>query len=128
MIVFHYLVGNTDGHIKNFSLVYDRKLKAVRLAPAYDIVSTIVYDTHSHDMSFSIGGETDWYRIDRSCFERAAAEAGLNRKIFMQRFDSMNENFEGALRATAQEMADEGHTEVLGIADKIIARRQEKTL
>ena len=40
IIVFHWLIGNTDGHIKNFSLVYDANLKAVRLAPAYDIVST----------------------------------------------------------------------------------------
>lgn len=126
MIVFHYLIGNTDGHIKNFSLLYDKKLRAVRLAPAYDIISTIVYDTHSADMSFSIGGETNWFRIDRDCFERAADEAGLSKKIFMKRFDVMSGRFDDALKAAAEEMAAEGHIEVLSIADRIMEKRREK--
>ena len=40
MEIFHYLIGNTDNHIKNLSLVYGKNLGGIRLAPAYDIVST----------------------------------------------------------------------------------------
>ena len=123
MIVFHYLVGNTDGHIKNFSVLYDSRLRAVRLTPAYDIVSTIVYDTHSTQMAFSIGGETEWSRLGRACFERAADEIGLNRQIFMRRFDDMESRFEQALTETAAKMTDEGHTEVSGIAETILRKR-----
>ena len=101
IIVFHWLIGNTDGHIKNFSLVYDRHLKSVRLAPAYDILSTIVYDTHSRQMAFSIGGELEWERIDRSNFELACDETGLSRKIFMKRFDDLCGKFDPALEQAA---------------------------
>lgn len=43
MVVFDFLIGNTDAHVKNFSLLYSPDMRRIRLAPAYDIVSTAVY-------------------------------------------------------------------------------------
>ena len=122
IIVFHYLIGNTDGHIKNFSLLYDSSLGSVRLAPAYDIVSTIVYDSHSEQMAFNIGGDTDWDQLGRDSFERAAESIGLNNKIFMQRFDAMKERFIPALLQTAEQMQADGFDEALDIAHVIIEK------
>ena len=119
IIVFHWLIGNTDGHIKNFSLLYDSRLRSLRLAPAYDIISTVVYDNHSSQMAFSIGGESDWGSIGREHFERAADEAGLNRKIMLARLDSMSGRFDDALRQASTELAGAGYTEVTAIADLI---------
>lgn len=123
MIVFHWLIGNTDGHIKNFSIVYDGSLKSFRLAPAYDIISTILYDTHSKEMAFSIGGEIEWAKIDRKCFEDACGEIGLNKKLFMPRLDDMHERLEGALKEAAGEMSGEGFNEAVGMAEKIMEVR-----
>lgn len=123
IIVFNWLIGNTDGHIKNFSLIYDRSLKSLRLAPAYDIVSTVVYDTHSTKMAFSIGGEIEWEKIDRSGFESACAEAGLNKKLFIEEFDRMNEAFASALSESAEALQEEGFCEARAIADKIKEKR-----
>ena len=77
MIIFDYLIGNTDNHIKNFSLLYRDDLKGIRLAPAYDIVSTTVYEGSSRDMAFHIGGEYRIDRITRDSFGNAAKEVGL---------------------------------------------------
>ena len=126
IIIFHYLIGNTDGHIKNFSLLYDSKLSSKRLAPAYDIVSTIVYDTHSSEMAFSIGGVSEWSDLNRSAFERAAKECGLNQKIFMKRFDDMEKKFDNVLHAAAERMADEGYSEARMIADTITEKRKKE--
>lgn len=123
MIVFHWLIGNTDGHIKNFSLIYDRHLSSVRLAPAYDIISTIVYDTHSTDMAFSIGGEIDWRKVDRDSFVRAAEEIKLSRKIFMDRFDALAARFKPALMQAAEEMKAAGFEEAGDLASDILSRR-----
>ena len=41
--VVHEEIKNIHG--KNLSLLYSEDLKLIRLAPAYDIVSTIVYET-----------------------------------------------------------------------------------
>ena len=54
--VFNYLIGNTDNHIKNLSLLYSQDLKGVRLAPAYDVVSTAIYESSTKEMALSIGG------------------------------------------------------------------------
>ncbi len=51
MIVFNYLLGNTDAHIKNFSLLYGKDLHSIRLAPAYDMVSTTVYESSTREMA-----------------------------------------------------------------------------
>ena len=41
-LTFNALIGNADMHVKNWSLIYPNRRNA-RLAPAYDLVSTIPY-------------------------------------------------------------------------------------
>jgi serine/threonine-protein kinase HipA len=41
-LVFSVLIGNADMHLKNWSLIY-RDRRTARLAPAYDLVSTVPY-------------------------------------------------------------------------------------
>lgn len=40
-VLFNYLVGNEDAHLKNWSLMTDSK-GVVRLTPAYDLVNTVI--------------------------------------------------------------------------------------
>lgn len=56
LVVFNFLLGNTDAHLKNYSLLHGQNPKSVRLAPAYDLVSTTAYKSSTRDMSFRIGG------------------------------------------------------------------------
>ncbi len=102
-IIFNYLIGNTDCHLKNHALVYDPGLKSVRLAPAYDIVATRVYNTTS-DMSFFIGGERDIGKIDRRSFLRASGDIGISPKMMEDIFDKMADGFEGALNDATEEL------------------------
>ncbi|AXK67652.1 HipA domain-containing protein [Burkholderia sp. IDO3] len=44
--VFNVVVGNADAHLKNLSFFVDAR--GYRLAPFYDIVSTVVYHTPTH--------------------------------------------------------------------------------
>lgn len=40
----------------NLSLLYSQDLKGVRLAPAYDVVSTAIYESSTKEMALNIGG------------------------------------------------------------------------
>ena len=40
----------------NLSLRYSQDLKGVRLAPAYDVVSSAIYESSTKEMALSIGG------------------------------------------------------------------------
>ena len=54
-ILFFYIIGNGDAHLKNFSVVYDDKGDA-RLSPAYDIVSSKLVLPDEEDFALSING------------------------------------------------------------------------
>ncbi len=55
--IINLLIGNSDGHAKNLSILYTQE--GPRLAPFYDIVSTRVYKGISRDMALSVGSEHD---------------------------------------------------------------------
>lgn len=54
-LVLNVLMGNGDAHIKNWSLIYDNPLRP-RLAPAYDLVSTVAYTTHDTSVALNMAG------------------------------------------------------------------------
>jgi serine/threonine-protein kinase HipA len=71
-----FLLGNSDAHGKNFSLLYD-PATGVRLAPLYDVVSTAVYDGLTPRLAMAIGGEDDPSQVDLLSWERLGTESGL---------------------------------------------------
>lgn len=53
LIVFNYIFSNGDAHLKNFSL---RRIETeeYELAPAYDLMSTVVHTPHESDMALDL--------------------------------------------------------------------------
>lgn len=120
--IFNYFIGNTDNHIKNLSIIYNEDFTKLRLAPAYDIVSTVVYDSHSQDMSLSIGGEYNIRKITRDSFEQEAENIGLGKKIAMKRFDRMAGSFKQALIRSGKELEEKSaDPEVKKMCEKILS-------
>lgn len=119
-IVFDYLIGNTDAHIKNFSLLYGKDLRRIRLAPAYDIVSTVIYDQSTRNMAFSIGGASALDDISRDSFRAAAQEVGLGERMAMRRFDAMADRFRSALHESAAELVHDGYPKAAELENRIL--------
>ena len=105
IIIFDYLIGNTDNHIKNYSLIYDEYLKGIRLAPAYDILSTSVYESSTREMAFNIGGAGSLDDISRASFEAAASEVGLGKQFAMRCYDRQCQKFRKALEQAVEELS-----------------------
>lgn len=118
-IIFNYLIGNTDCHVKNYSLLYSADLRSKRLAPIYDLVATRVYKTTS-EMSFFIGGELDIVKIDRMNFLRAADEIDMTGRMVLNIFDDVAENLENALSVAADELADLGYVQAITLKKEIL--------
>ena len=121
MLVFHFLIGNTDAHIKNFSLLYSSDLKKISLAPAYDIVSTVVYDL-TDEISIFLGGEAYLSKMNRSTFAAAAAEAGLTERMAMKIFDETADVFEKSLSEATKTLEAAGFTKAGELKEKILRR------
>ena len=119
--IFNYLVGNTDNHIKNFSLVYSEDLRNIRLAPAYDIISTMIYESSTEEMAMSIGGIYNINEIDKSAFERQARNVGLGSNMAMKRFNDLVSGFKVALDDSKNELVEQGYYDVEEIYNKILS-------
>ena len=77
--IYNYLIGNADDHIKNLSLLYDEELKQIRLAPAYDIVSTFIYKETSTKMGLKIGSESDLKKNNEKIFQGSSTQCWLRK-------------------------------------------------
>jgi serine/threonine-protein kinase HipA len=99
-VIYNYLVGNNDAHGKNFSILYlgiGTDNLQIRLAPLYDVVSTIYYPALSQDMAMKIGGEYSSKKVTPGDFERLAEEAGLAKPIVRRRVPELAEIVVAAL-------------------------------
>ena len=121
-IVFTVLAGDTDAHLKNLSLLYSPNLKGIRLAPAYDLVSTAVYESSTRDMAFRIGGVLRLEEIGRDALRQAARDAGLGARMALQRFERMRDVFPAVLTESAEELASQGFPKVREMARTILQK------
>jgi serine/threonine-protein kinase HipA len=77
-VLFCFLIGNADMHLKNFSLLYHPKL-GPSLSPAYDLVNTaLVNPLDEEQMALTLNGKKN--RIKKSDFEKAFSAAGIENK------------------------------------------------
>lgn len=106
IIVFNTLIGNTDGHLKNLSLLYSPDIAAARLAPAYDIVSTAVYSSCTRNLAFSIGGASSLDSITADSFRKAAEDAGMGAAQAVKSVERLCNSFESALSLAADELKE----------------------
>ena len=122
MVVFDFLIGNTDAHVKNFSLLYSPDMRRIRLAPAYDIVSTAVYSESTRDLSLALGGEYSLDKITETDFLIAASDAGLGGKMALNRLNQMCRMFCTALEEATDELYQAGYVNVRKTAQAILER------
>ena len=120
LTAFNYLIGNTDNHLKNASLLYDSTLSTLRLAPAYDVVSTTVYSGSTRRLSMHLGDATMLDAVSEDSFRKAAHEVGIGEKLAMKRLAAMIEKFEAALNATAEELVDQGFSNAAQLRDRVL--------
>lgn len=94
-LALNMLVGNTDAHAKNFSMLLDSA--GPRLAPLYDILCTRCYTGLSRRMAMRIGGqdEADW--LEERHWDRFAEQAGLGAAALRRRRRALAERAPGAL-------------------------------
>jgi serine/threonine-protein kinase HipA len=59
MMVMNYLLKNGDAHLKNFGILYTADKKERFLAPAYDVVNTLVYLPHDKP-ALTLAGKKVW--------------------------------------------------------------------
>ena len=84
-VIVFALLGNCDGHLKNFSLL--ETPTGLRLSPAYDIVNTAMYDGFDQTLALSIGGKlVQLDQANEAVFREFGKTIGLPEKAIDQAF------------------------------------------
>ncbi len=83
VVIFSWLTGNADMHLKNFSLF--KPLTNYMLTPAYDLLSTsIVMPEDDEELALTLNGKKS--NIKREDFEKAMQESGMDDKAISNIF------------------------------------------
>lgn len=79
LVLFSFLTGNADMHLKNFSLLQTPGL-GYGLAPAYDLVATaLVNPADTEELALTLNGKKR--RLRQMDFRQAAGRAGIDEKV-----------------------------------------------
>lgn len=84
VVLFSWLTGNADMHLKNFSLF--RPIDNYMLAPAYDLLSTaLAMPEDDEELALTLNGKKK--RIKREDFEKAMRDSGMDEKAISNLFN-----------------------------------------
>lgn len=87
VVVFSWLTGNADMHLKNFSLF--KPSANYMLTPAYDLLSTsIVMPEDKEELALTLNGKKK--KIKREDFEKAMSDSGIEDKAIENVFDKFS--------------------------------------
>ena len=98
MVMFCWLTGNNDMHLKNFSLL-SQKSGNYELSPAYDLLNVAIANPNDNEeLALTLNGKKS--RINRDDFVEAAGKTGVS-EVIIKRLAS---NFEKCVPAWVQKI------------------------
>lgn len=87
LLLFCFVTGNNDMHLKNFSLY--RPADSYQLAPAYDLVNvSIANPNDKEELALTLSGRKN--KLQLADFLQAATTMGLEEKIVLRLIENMN--------------------------------------
>ncbi len=93
LAVFCYLTGNSDMHLKNFSLIHvklDNLEEVVTLAPAYDLVATkLLIPSDEEELALTLNGKKS--KLKLVDFDQLATQLEINKKARDNVYDGLKE-------------------------------------
>ena len=124
-VIFNLIVGNADAHGKNFSLLHDRT--GPRLAPLYDLLSTVVYPELSPGLAMKVGRRATLEAMDIRGWTRFAADAGLGLPLVIRRVVEVSDRVKARTEEAAGALMRPGiDAETLSRLAETVARRAER--
>lgn len=128
-VIFNVLVGNSDSHAKNYSILIGAGGTA-KLAPLYDVMCAMVYRNVDQSLPQRIGARTNPNDIHGDDWRLLASEIGLSAASTLARVGELAAKVEANVSNAverAEAMPAGGH-DVLGRAKHAIGKRCKRIL
>lgn len=125
-LVFNFIIGNCDAHLKNYALLRSADWKNLRLAPFYDLLGTSYYEGLSTELAMRIGGVAKLEKIDSDAFERQAQEMGLPVSWAMAEASRIIVASEGAVESAAAQLGAQDVVAAQEVAERLLPGIRER--
>jgi serine/threonine-protein kinase HipA len=125
---FNWIIGGTDAHAKNFSLLLSGR--RIRLAPLYDVASILPYDEfdlRKVKLAMKIGGEYKLTQIGLREWQKFAREVKVDADELLDRLMAMAKQLPDEVSAARTRAREEGLKSVIieRLATQLVARAGE---
>ena len=120
-LVLSCMIRNGDAHLKNFGVLYERPGQPVRLAPVYDMVTTVAYIPRDVP-ALSLAGTKKWWPrkiLEKFALAHLSLQVGKVGQIFEEVAEGVNDT-RGMLSAYMEE-----HQEFREVGDRMLAAWNE---
>lgn len=105
-LLFNFAIANYDAHAKNYSLLLDGP-GAIRLAPLYDLISTVVFQGTDRKLAMRYGGENRPAYLRGRHLDRLAKDLGVKPALVRRRAVDMHERLEAAVGEARRSLPEE---------------------
>jgi serine/threonine-protein kinase HipA len=116
-VVFNFIIGNGDAHLKNYSIAYKDK-ETIRLTPAYDIVCSKLVIPGEADSALSIIGTKN--KLKREDFDKLADYLNIPIKIRFEKFEKSLDLMEKIIKNS--EIKKEAQEQFINIIKERLSR------
>jgi serine/threonine-protein kinase HipA len=105
-LLFNFAIANYDAHAKNYSLLLDGP-GSIRLAPLYDLISTVVFAGTDRKLAMRYGGENRPAYVRGRHLDRLAGDLGVKPALVRRRALDMCERLEAAAEEARRSLPEE---------------------
>jgi len=119
MIVINNLLKNGDAHLKNFGLIYDN-IQDIKLSPAFDIVSTVVYIKNDISALNLLGSKKWWKKKFLIKFGMESCELSLKDANIL--YDECQNAFDKIIIQIRDKIKVEKDLEVKSFLEKLLQK------
>jgi len=121
--IFNVLAGNSDGHAKNLSLLYQTD-GSIRLTPFYDLVCTRAVERIDTQLAFAIGDQRDPQKVDQSDWEACATRCDIKPRYLLKLLSDMVESLPSVLGDTHRAFAERyGEQAAIERVDRVVTQQ-----
>lgn len=117
-VVFNFIIGNGDAHLKNYSIAYREDKETIRLTPAYDIVCSKLVIPDEEDSALSINGRKN--KLKREDFDKLADYLNIPVKIRYEKFEKSSNLMETIIKNS--EIKKEAQKQFIDIIKERLSR------
>ena len=126
--IFNVLAGNSDGHAKNLSLLYQPNGE-IRLAPFYDLICTRAIERIDHHLAFSVGEERAPGIVSSKHWAGLAQRCGVRPQFLHNQVQGVADRLLQQLQSTRETFESlYGNYAALQRIEQIVTKQCQRTL